>query len=189
MPKNSGIAVLADDVVEDGVAFVLRPGSAMIVAVGQALGERLPCGGIHGDEWWFAVLAKAGGVGDIDGGASGEIRSVFVGTEGDGQFLPVDEVGADSVAPVHVSPLDSAGIVLKEKMVFAIEVDETVRVVEPVFLGGKVELRTIFLAIEQLGKWGLIHFSWREGCSFDRSFWLIGLGDLVDIDMSPSAAV
>jgi hypothetical protein len=66
---------------------------------------------------------------------------------GDGEFVPVEEIGADGVAPAHVSPLVAEGVVLEEEMVLALEVDEAVGVVGPVLGRGEVDLRAVGLIV------------------------------------------
>ena len=67
--------------------------------------------------------------------------------EGVLELAPVDEIGADGVPPGQVAPDRVIGIVLEEQVVFAGEVDETVRVVDPVRPWRKVELGPMCLAI------------------------------------------
>src|SRR5690349_14799770 len=52
----------------------------------------------------------------------------------------MNEVVAHRMAPGHVAPLDAAGVVLKEKMILAVEEDEPVGVVEPVAACGEMKL-------------------------------------------------
>ena len=59
----------------------------------------------------------------------------------------MEQIGADCVAPAHVSPLVSERVVLEEEVVFALEVDEAVWVVRPVFSGREVHLRAVGLIV------------------------------------------
>ena len=45
----------------------------------------------------------------------------------------MDKILAYRMSPMHLSPPGSIGIMLKESMVFAVEVNKTVRVVHPAF--------------------------------------------------------
>jgi hypothetical protein len=54
----------------------------------------------------------------------------------------MDEIGADSVRPMHVSPPSRAWIVLKEHVVLAAEESRCAGIVHPVGPGQQVELRT-----------------------------------------------
>ena len=51
--------------------------------------------------------------------------------DGNGPMLPMDEVVADGVAPVHMAPRGAVGVVLVEQVPFAAEEDRPVRVVHP----------------------------------------------------------
>ncbi len=57
---------------------------------------------------------------------------VLGGEEGDTQVLPVDQVPADRMAPVHGAPAGGVGKVLVKEVVFPFIVDKTVGVVDPV---------------------------------------------------------
>ena len=59
----------------------------------------------------------------------------------------MEQVFADCVTPTHVSPLISEGVVLEEEVVLALEVDEAVGVVCPVFGGREVYLGPIRLVV------------------------------------------
>jgi hypothetical protein len=54
----------------------------------------------------------------------------------------VQKIFADSMSPAHVTPLVTEGVVLKKEVVFAVEEDETVGIIGPVFAGREVHLRT-----------------------------------------------
>ena len=71
--------------------------------------------------------------------------------EGRGQLLPVDQVGADGVAPVHVAPVPAVGVVLVEEVIFARLPDQAVGVVEPAAPRREVELRPVRLAVDPAG--------------------------------------
>ena len=51
-----------------------------------------------------------------------------------------NEVFADSVAPVHVSPAPAIRVVLEKEVILAIVEDHAIRVVVPSALGREVEL-------------------------------------------------
>ena len=71
----------------------------------------------------------------------------FSSGERDRQFLPVDEIAADGVAPTHVAPGVAERVVLVEEVVFAVEPDQPVGVVGPVLARRKMKLRAVRLAI------------------------------------------
>ena len=92
-------------------------------------------------------VAEAASVVVVDDDAAGEDHDAVIFGDGDGQFVPVKEVGADGVAPTHVSPLVAEGVVLEEEMVFVLEEDESVGVVGPMFGGREVDLRAVGLVV------------------------------------------
>ncbi|CCX38064.1 unknown [Clostridium sp. CAG:1013] len=59
----------------------------------------------------------------------------LVGIESDGKFLPVDQIVADSVAPVHGVPHRRVRVMLEKGVVFALKITETVGVVKPTLVG------------------------------------------------------
>lgn len=167
----------------DRVRGIFRPGAARIRAVGDALGEGLifrgrggvAGGGVDRDQRrrLAACGLEAGGVVPVHHGGAGEHGAQGVRQQGVRQLLPVNQIFADGVAPGHVAPFGSEWVVLEEEMVLALEEDEAVRVVQPVFTRRKVELRAVGLSIE------------RRGLDlYDRA--LIGLCDVIHVDMSPS---
>ena len=66
------------------------------------------------------------------------------------ELLPVDEVSTDRMPPCHVAPINAEWVVLKEEMILAFIVNQTVRIVGPVGFGCEVELRTIRFFISRL---------------------------------------
>ncbi len=70
------------------------------------------------------------------------------------EFLPVEQILAYRVPPAHVAPDVAEGVVLKEEMILAFEVDEAVRIVSPVFFRREVELGAVrlFVSLAEGGK-------------------------------------
>ena len=77
--------------------------------------------------------------------------AILLRVEGDRQLGPVNQVAADRVAPVHVAPVPAVGIVLIEQVIFTVEPDQAVRVVQPAAPRREVELRPASLAVEPAG--------------------------------------
>ena len=74
-------------------------------------------------------------VAGVDDGGSGE-DAVLVGSGyGDSLFFPMHEVAGYGVPPRHVPPIRPLRVVLVEKVVLALVVDEPVGIVHPVALG------------------------------------------------------
>ena len=61
-----------------------------------------------------------------------------VGGQGCGQIVPVQQVGADGVSPVHGPPKGAVGVVLIKQMVFSLIERKAVGVVHPANVGGQV---------------------------------------------------
>ena len=154
MPKDLRVAEVAQAarVGDHRVVGILRPGAAAVGAVGHAL--RLDLGllgllgvrvviGKEGDEGRVVLRAEARGVVPIDDGATGEDVSEAVGRQGDREVLPVHEVAADGVAPVHGPPDGFLGVVLIEEVVLPVVIHHAVGVVHPVFGGREVDLRAV----------------------------------------------
>ena len=122
---------------EDGVALVLGVGAAVVGAVSHALDLSVLVAG-RGVEGNQSVLAVAGAVVVVDYRAARE--DVPQGVAGDGrcEVFPVDEVFAHRVAPVHVAPLGTVGVVLEIEVILAVFVDQTVGIVHPAVERGVV---------------------------------------------------
>ena len=88
-----------------------------------------------------AIAAEAACVVAVFHGGTTEDGDAVFFVEGDGELLPVDEVGRDGVTPAHVAPLVADGVELEEEIVLAVEEDGAVGVVDPVGRRAEVELR------------------------------------------------
>ena len=75
-------------------------------------------------------------------------------------MLPVNYVGTDRVAPAHVPPLVTERIVLVEEMIFALILDQSVRVVHPALFRGEMKLRPEWLRV--IARWIDGHGIWRH---------------------------
>ncbi len=73
----------------------------------------------------------------------------------DRQIFPVHEIIADSMPPVHRSPVRAVWVVLVEHVVAATPLNESVWIIEPVCRGGEVVRRTVRICVQWL---------WRHGC-------------------------
>src|SRR5208337_4796143 len=108
VPKDFGVAEVLEAEVEDRVSRVLRPGVSPVAADGQVLGLLVRGGsGIDGDEAAGTpgpgVAAEAARVVSVlHCGAAVDVNAVF-DPQRQRQLLPVDEVGADRVAPALVA--------------------------------------------------------------------------------------
>ena len=82
---------------------------------------------------------------------AGEDRAQLVGVDGVGKLFPVEQVGADGVAPGHVAPVDAEWVVLEEQVVLAVVVDQPVGIVGPAASRREMELRAERLVVRALG--------------------------------------
>ena len=115
------------------------------VTDGNALGldiPHLPIGllfchhaGVH--QQLLAVIHLGGRAGE----AAGAVVHRGIRGQRTGQILPVQQVGADGVAPVHRRPPHIVGVILIELMVLPLIVGEAVGVVHPAHIGGQVVSR------------------------------------------------
>jgi hypothetical protein len=68
-------------------------------------------------------------------GRAGETASIvfifFIRIESNGQLLPMDQIITDRVAPMHLIPLRTVGIVLKKSVILPPEKYKSVWVVHP----------------------------------------------------------
>src|SRR5215471_12336726 len=145
VPGDTGVAEVGHIEIEDGVVAIGRPCAPVVDAEGDVLGlayslRSLSVACVDGDEAAGLWTESAGVVG-VDDDAAGEDHGAIFFGNGYGQLMPVEEVGADGMAPAHVAPLVSEGVVLEEEMVFAVIEDEAVGIVGPVARGGEVYLR------------------------------------------------
>src|SRR5438128_349847 len=68
----------------------------------------------------------------------------------------MDEVGTDGVAPMHIAPVPTKRIMLIEKMILAVGIHKTVRIVVPAASRGEVELRTKLFVVKVFGAFDLL---------------------------------
>ena len=160
MALPSGIGI------DDGLpATILVERESAVGAVGDTLCLEGSVIGIGKNQRGMALAAQAAGVLAVEDGRAGEHHPQAVGEEGVVQLLPVQEVRARSVAPVHVLPVTLVGVVLIEEVVLAVVIDEPVGVVHPSTTCGEVELRTLGLAVHRgLSHNGIGHEEATERC-------------------------
>src|SRR5439155_24226929 len=128
--------------VENGVAGVLRPRSSAIDAVGDRL--RLPCVGavdarigVGGNQRWLFAVAETRRVVPVDDGASRTdtlpVSADHAADLGDRnrELSPVNEIGADRVAPFGVAEVGELPRLIEE-VVLALIVDEAIGIVREI---------------------------------------------------------
>ena len=147
VPQHLRIAVARRDLADGGVGGVFRERAA-VGAVGDALHGRVARGCVEEHERRVVGGAEAARVGMVHHRAAAEHRPEVVGEEHVAEFLPVDEIAAHGMAPVHVAPGPAVGIVLEEEVPFALVEHAAVGVVVPAAAGREVKLPAERLAIE-----------------------------------------
>ena len=153
MPENFGIAEIGlAGILDHGIAFVFGKGESVVGAVGDALDFLLTVLGEDGDQRAFA---ESGGVVVVNDRAAGEDRAQRIGRKRDGTVVPVDQIRADGVSPVHGSPVAVIGIVLVVEVILAVVPDHAVGIVHPELFGRKMDLRPVlFLAAQLMFRFG-----------------------------------
>lgn len=119
--------------VTTGLFLYLMKRASVVLAVSHALHLHLLAVvyGVRCVERHDSVLAEASRVASVYDGAAREDMSHRVASDSGVEMLPVDEVAAYGVSPVHVAPLRAVGVVLEVEVILAVLVCQTVRVVHP----------------------------------------------------------
>ena len=113
---------------QDRVAFVFGESPAVVGAVGHMLDLAVAGAGVERND---GPIAISGGILLIYHDAPGENVPVGIPLQSNRLVLPMDQVLADGMAPVHVSPHGAVRIVLIIEMIDAILEEQPVRVVHP----------------------------------------------------------
>ena len=150
IPDDFGIAVTADHTGEHGILVIFGPGPPAVVAVGETLGKGLGRRGVDADERLLRTGLETCRVVPVHHGRSRIDQSMFIGIKGNGQFLPMNQVRADGMPPMHVSPTPTIRIVLEKQVILALVKHQPVWVIGPAALRGKMELRAQLLLIERV---------------------------------------
>ena len=134
VPEDLGVAEILDAVErsQHRIAFILRKGQAVVQAVCEALGlNKLPFSIVRRIEGDDSTLSESSSIVIVDHGTAGEDVAVAVAVQRDGLMLPVDQVRACRVTPVHVAPDAGERIVLIIEVIHSVLVEQAVRVVHP----------------------------------------------------------
>ena len=99
-----------------------------------------------------ARLRESSGILNIHHCAAREYHEILLFRDGNGKLLPVHEIFADGMPPAHVPPTVPKWIVLIEKVIGAVHVYESVRVVGPILFRCEMELRApgLFICADTL---------------------------------------
>ena len=136
---------------QDRIFVVFDPALALVEAVRQTLrlGFDAPfgCGyriiiGKDGQQRCLSGRTQTGRIVQVGDAAPRKDISQTVRGEGDWHVLPVQQIAADGVTPIHLSPRQVAVFVERDvlvaEVVFAVEVDQSVGVAHPSRFGIKM---------------------------------------------------
>src|SRR5262245_40264630 len=101
---------------KDWVTGIFLPSSALIIAESQTLA--LIAVLVMSEYGKHGFFAKTSSVLPVDHYAARENHAMFIGLKRDREVLPVDEIAADGMAPMHRSPDCVMWMILIEKMIF-----------------------------------------------------------------------
>ena len=113
--------ILADD----GIALVLHEIDA-VLADGHRLGLSVLLRHRCIEQVHFSVLLHCGA-----GKTSARVLVGLVGIEGDGILLPVNQVPAHRMSPVHLPPVGCVRIVLEKRVILSLIENQAVGIVHP----------------------------------------------------------
>ena len=172
IPEDIRIAAVVAD---DRVVLPVSPGQPRIVAVGDGLAAARI--GEGRDHHLFAPRLKTRCVVGVDRGAAGKtmVLGHRPGVEGDGQLLPMHEVFAHRMAPVHIAPTPAIRIVLEEQMPLAVVIDHAIGIIGPAAFGAEVELRAELFLVKRIALLDLVAL-------VDRLQAMRTAGELIDGD-------
>ncbi|CDF21156.1 unknown [Prevotella sp. CAG:617] len=158
VPEHLGVAEVLQPVKggQNGVVLIFGKGAAVVGAVGHALNLAVLVAG-RGIEGNDGILAVAGRVVLVHHRAAREDVAHRVARNGRLEVLPVYEVAADGVAPVHVAPLGAVGVVLEVEVILAVLIYQSVGVVHPAVGGG-----VVVNGAEIVGIGGVEHVTYRQ---------------------------
>ena len=131
------VAVFPADVPDYAAGHFLKRAPA-VRGHGHALLKRLARRGVIQKQRIVPALLQAGQIAHVLNRAAGIHRIARLGIQRDGQMLPVNEVAAAGVPPVHVAPAVVVRVVLIKQVIPALVQNQSVRVVDPTLLRGKV---------------------------------------------------
>ena len=183
MPEHPWIAKVGVVDVQYRVARVLRPRSAVIVAVSQVLHLlAASVSRVDGNHRGPLVCSETGRVAVIHHAATTKRHNSVFFRNGQRQVFPMRQVGADSVSPAHVAPGISRRIVLIEQVVFAAMKNKTIRVVHPVDFRSEVGLwsKRLIQIICRLAIFCQLEIQ------IETFGWHVCLDDMIDVNVPPA---
>jgi len=153
VPAHLRIAIFGNDGAEDRIGVIVRERRAAVVARRDALSARRPYRGLDAvgqnrdDRLLFSRL-ETRRVLPIDNRRTRPAAAPdLVRRDGRPDLFPMHQVCTHGVTPIFVRPGAARRHVLEKEVVRSVVVDQPVRIVDPVLLGRKVELRAVFFVV------------------------------------------
>ena len=106
--------------------FIVTLGSVLLIW--YMMGE-------NSDEWRLGFIPETACIFPIHHSAAGENQPQGIRVERNRKMLPMHQIGAHGMAPVHRPPYGAVGIVLVKQVVFAFVKEHAVGVVHPFCCG------------------------------------------------------
>ncbi|MBA7548918.1 hypothetical protein ES705_41386 [subsurface metagenome] len=96
------------------------------------------------------IFTPAGGIVFIYYRTAGKHCAKFVREKSIIQFFPVNQIFANCMTPMHISPISFVWVVLIVEVVFAVKINQSIRIVIPSSPGSKMKLRAISFFIQTI---------------------------------------
>src|SRR5690349_2692476 len=114
MPKDFWITKIGSGRGDNWIACVECPCTSFINACGQPLALII----VAENRYQSPAGNKATGIINICNGAARKNCSMLIGCKRDWQLLPMYQIGADGVSPVHRPPNCAVRVILEKQMIF-----------------------------------------------------------------------
>ena len=147
MPEDFRVAEITLRRSKDRIPVIFLERPAVVQAIGHTL--HLPVAG-RGIESHDSASAKTGGIILIHHTATAEDRTQGIRGDRHRLMLPMNQVLADRMPPVHIPPHRAIRIVLIEQMILTILVHHAVRIIHPSPSRREMIGRTEFLPVRRI---------------------------------------
>ncbi len=111
-------------------------------------------GSIEGDDRTGTVTGR---IILVHNGTAGKDMPHRITGQGNRKMFPMNQVTAYGMPPMHISPYRTVRIILKVKMIFAILINQSVRIIHPTIQRSMVIKRTEFITVGRIERVGEFH--------------------------------
>lgn len=134
---------------EDGLSLVVfDPGDSAVLAIRHGLLLTAACDGIEGNQTASRVIEEPTGIVFVHNCTSRPHGAVTVGLQCNRLSFPVNQIGTGDVSLILDIPGKfSIGVILIKDVVFALIIDQSVGIVQPILFGRDVILRAVLFLI------------------------------------------